>query len=325
MELLDVSDADDGAARRYIDALLYRDAAAWDWSRRGVYYFRIVKMSGERHCLAMSLQHAAFDGYSVKAMHTMLRDTVLDISSGTGHTIGPDEYRTAVEATLLTASAERVARRYWARELDRLPEAFGNRAENPVGKIFVCRTVIAGDDYRRIRDSAAGGGWDAATVFLRRLLEVWQEREPGPCLIDTYFGCRPRGFDEQLGMFANVRPLVFELDDDAWRDQVSAKLMRASAYQCVDSIALRGLEEARGIRDRPFLAFDYQNDAEADGVDGRSALESSGLSQPPRASMRPVSVHVSDTGVSFVINVSSNSRSFSRADADRLLYRLAAG
>ncbi|WP_198037093.1 hypothetical protein [Nocardia sp. BMG51109] len=337
MELLDVADADEDRARRYIDTLLRRDATEWDPSRRGVYYFRVVKIARGRHCLAISLRSAALDGYSVKAVIAMLRDAVLDFSRGIEPAFAPDRYRAAVEATLPTEPEERAARRYWKRELGLLPEAFGSRDPHTAAPVFLRSATVAGDDYRKIRDSGAGESWGAATVFLRRLLEVWRDHRPGPCLIDTHFGSRPRGFGRQIGMFSTVRPLVLDLDDDAWHRRVGAKLMRAAAHQNVDSIALRRLEEERGIRQRPFPHFDFvhefvhefaddfADEAAPAEPDDTSALESSNLSLPPMASLRPVGVHVTDTGNSFVLTASPNAESFSPADADRLVQRLVAG
>lgn len=325
IDLQDVSNADEAAVRHYIEVLLHRDAVAWDWGTRGVYQLVLLKNSGGRHHLVISLQQVALDRRSIKIMMDRLVVVILDTSGKSRFLVEADRYRHAVAATQPSAAEAAAAARYWQRDLENCRNAFDRHPRFPAARPHQGRMSIVGDDYRKLRASIPEGGWGAATVFLERLLSEWQRYAPHTTLVDTFMTCRPEEFGKQIGMFTTVRPLIFDLSGGDWRRRTTAKLMRGSAYQGVDSYVLRTAENACGIPRRPFPAYNFTDDSGTSEPQQRPALVGVSKFAPRRASGRPVLVRVRDEGISLSIAVHMNSEVFSKADTNRLLRRLAGG
>ncbi|WP_169810433.1 condensation domain-containing protein [Nocardia arthritidis] len=325
LELQDVSDADDIAVQRYMDLILHRDAVAWDWNTRGVYKLTLIKNSGGRHHLVISLQQVAFDRRSMQVLLNRLVAAIMGPAAVSPFLAELDEYQSAVAATRPSEAEKAAAARYWKRELSNHRNAFEGHPCFAASRSHRGRIAIVGADYRSLRESIPDGGWSMASLFLQRFLSEWQQYVPRTTLVDTFMTCRPDKFENQIGMFTTLRPLVFDLSNDEWRRQTTAKLMRGSAYQGIDSYALRTAERACGIPQRPFPAYNFTDDSTSGGSEPEPSPVKVTKFAARRASARPVLLRVRDQGTSLSIAVHMNSGTFSSADMNRLLRRLAGG
>ncbi|NQE70728.1 condensation domain-containing protein [Nocardia gamkensis] len=329
IELLDVSDADARSVRHYLETILYRDSVTWDWQRLGVYRFRVLKAAGGIHHVAASLQHQAFDHRSVQIVLDSIRDFVTTGNEKRRTITEPDDYTGAVRAATLDAQANERAIAYWENELSSVPAEFGAAVDSSPAPWHRESLVLDGADYARFRERAGASPWGGAALLLERLVDQWRKRHQPVCVIDVRLNCRPPRYERQVGMFATTRPLVFDTADDAWRQRVWPKLIRAAAHQRVDSIALRAIEDERGFDGhRAFPAFNYVVDAEGSASSGAGLPDGAVHRIPfrPRsATYRPMGLSVREMNSSIAIQLVASSRLFSRADVTRMLYGIVRG
>ncbi|MFI9504919.1 hypothetical protein [Nocardia sp. NPDC052566] len=322
VEFSDVSDADPARQANYVRGLLHRDAAQWDWSRHGVYRFVVVKTSPTRFHLVISLQQIAVDHASIGLVLDALRAAVLAAAAGEDPVPPGDRYESAITDAQPSPAAAGAARRHWEREFELAGATFEECIDVPVARLRTHSAIIAGAAYLELTRNAAAGPWGPSALFFQRLAATWCEYQPRFTLIDVVFTMRSERLAQQVGMFSTVRPIIIDRDRPRWQAGIVGKLIRASAHQWVDSIALRDLESQRAICERPFPIFNYLDVSEAAGrlerADGVSIVKF----VAPMSSQRPISLKIRNTGESFTIDLHANSAVFPPAASERILQGL---
>ncbi|MBF6335116.1 hypothetical protein IU450_04360 [Nocardia abscessus] len=323
VEFHDVSDATADKQSRYARSILYRDAVEWDWARRGVYRFVVVKASERKYQLVISLQHIAIDRTSIVLVLNALRSTVLTAAQGDDPVMPRDRYESAVGEVLLTPAAERAARRHWERELDLPAEAFSGCLDLPPARPRTHKAILAGETYAELKRTTAAGAWGASVMFLDRLISVWRRHQPRTTLIDVVCTSRSGSLTHQVGMFSAIRPIIVDFGGQSWRNRIAGQLIRTAAHQQIDSRELRNLELRQGIPRRPFPVFNYIDASRPSSRSRQADVVPTERFNPPYALARPMSLDVSDTGEAFNITLQTNSAKFSVEESAYLFSQLA--
>ncbi|WP_280310523.1 condensation domain-containing protein [Nocardia abscessus] len=323
VEFHDVSDATVDRQSRYAKSILYRDAVEWDWARRGVYGFVVVKASEHKYQLVISLQHVAIDRASIVLVLNALRSTVLTAAQGNDPVMPRDQYESAVDEALLTPAAERAARRHWERELDLPDEAFSGCPDVPPARPRTHKAILDGEIYAELKRTTAAGAWGPSVMFLDRLISAWRRYQPGTTLIDVVYTIRSETLAHQVGMFSTIRPIIVDLGGQSWRNRIAGQLIRTAAHQQIDSRELRDLELRQGIPRRPFPAFNFIDASRPASRSRQADVVPTERFNTPYALARPMSLHISDTGEAFNITLQTNAAKFSVEESAHLFSQLA--
>ncbi|MEU5762575.1 hypothetical protein [Nocardia sp. NPDC047648] len=323
VEFHDVSDATADRQARYARSILYKDTVEWDWDRRGVYNFVVVKGSVSKYQLVFSLQHVAIDRLSIVLVLNALRSSVLTAAQGEDPVMPPDRYEAAVGGVLLTPAAETAARRHWEREFDLPGDAFGGHLAVPPARPRTHKAILAGEPYVELKRTAASGAWGPSAMFLDRLVSAWRGHQPRTTLIDVVYTIRSEGLANQVGMFSTIRPIIIDFGVRTWRDRIAGQLIRTAAHQQIDSRELRNLELRQGIPKRPFPVFNYIDASRPSSRSRQADVVPTERFNAPYALARPISLQISDTGEAFNITLETNSAAFSVEESAHLFSQLA--
>ncbi|GAB2640236.1 hypothetical protein GCM10027088_15450 [Nocardia goodfellowii] len=322
IEFHDVCGVSADKQSRYINSILYRDTVEWDWDRRGMYRFVVVKVSEQKYRLVISLQQMAVDRESIILVINSLRSTVLDAANGDVPVVPEDRYESVVAGARLTSRVGAAAKLYWQREFDLPADAFNDNSDIPAARLRTHIVAIEGAAYINLKQTVAAGSWGPAALFLDRLATVWQRYRPRATLVDAVCTFRSAELANQVGMFSTIRPIVMDLGGNSWHDRIAGQLIRASAYQQFDSSELRSIEQRSAVPQRPFPVFNYIGAVGTGPKSEKFDVVSTTRFSPSNTMARPILVKIRDIGDAFAITVQTNYAKFSAEESQNIVGEL---